>query len=256
MSGAGRVTAIVLAGGLGTRLREVTQNKYPKPLVPVGIGAARAPFLEFAMAPLQRQGIGDFILCIGHLGQQVVDHFGDGREYGINIRYSDSGSADTGTRVHSAFALSGGAEALVVCGDVFHPVDVADFMRRFRERPDWKVQLAATEQTGPQAPNMVLAPDGSVLAHGDSAGPSGRAALETGVLAVRSSAFDGYRIGTDFSLAGDLFPALARERALGSMIQPVPFFDIGTPERLHRFRAFAGGGGASPLAKADLRRGR
>ena len=249
MTKAGDLTAVVLAGGLGTRLREITQNRYPKPMVPVRLGDERFPFLEFVLAPLKQQGLRRFLLCIGHLGDAVKAHFEDGSKFGIDIQYDDAGDADTGARVHSALRRVDDHDLFVTCGDVYHPIKVARFIQGLRDRPDWQVELAATELPDAGAPNMVLAPDGRVIAHGSIGAIAGRAVLETGTLAIRRTAFSGQTIGQDYSLTGHLFPVLARQGALGSMIQPGPFFDIGTPERYRRFCVYAEAGHARPLSR-------
>ena len=242
------LTAVVLAGGLGTRLREITQNRYPKPMVPIRLGDEDVPFLEFVLAPLKQQGIGRFLLCIGHLGHAVKAHFGDGSDFGIHVRYDDAGDADTGARVHSAMSHLDDPCVFVACGDVYHPIEVSRFLQGLQDRPGWQVQLAATEQPGSGAPNMILAPDGHVIAHGEPGSVKGRAVLETGTMAIRRTALEGQSIGQDYSLTGHLFPTLARQGTLGGMVQPVPFFDIGTPERYRRFCAYAGAGHARPLS--------
>jgi len=75
--------AAILAGGLATRLGNLTKNQ-PKSLVPIN-GKA---FLEYQLEFLARGGITDIVLCLGHLGQMIPHHFGNGRDYGVNIQYS------------------------------------------------------------------------------------------------------------------------------------------------------------------------
>ncbi len=75
--------AAILAGGLATRLGNLAINQ-PKSLVPIN-GKA---FLEYQLAFLARGGVRDIVLCLGHLGQTIPQHFGNGRNYGVNIQYS------------------------------------------------------------------------------------------------------------------------------------------------------------------------
>ena len=74
---------VILAGGLATRLGELTR-KQPKSLIRI-LGK---PFLEYQLDLLKKNGIRDIVLCIGHLGEQIEDYFGDGRRFGVNIKYS------------------------------------------------------------------------------------------------------------------------------------------------------------------------
>ena len=70
--------AVILAGGLGTRLRPLTEQ-IPKVMVPVN----GKPFLLHLLELLRSHGISDIVLCIGYLGEQVRDFFGNGESVGI-----------------------------------------------------------------------------------------------------------------------------------------------------------------------------
>ncbi len=75
--------AVILAGGKGTRLRPYTVA-FPKPLMPVG----NMPILEIIIRQLKSHGIEDIILAVGHLSELIMTYFGDGRKFGVNIKYS------------------------------------------------------------------------------------------------------------------------------------------------------------------------
>src|ERR1700722_14726583 len=77
------IPALLLVGGLGTRLQSVLPST-AKPLAPVG----DAPFLELLVRQLRSQGIRHLILCSGHLAAQVQAKFGDGRDLDVEIKYS------------------------------------------------------------------------------------------------------------------------------------------------------------------------
>lgn len=93
--------AVILAGGLGTRLGEATRHT-PKPLLAVG----GRPLLEHLIWNLKRQGVDDIVLSIGHLAHRIEEHFGDGSAFGVRIRYVVE-STPAGT-----------AGALKLCGDL------------------------------------------------------------------------------------------------------------------------------------------
>ncbi|MCL0036324.1 sugar phosphate nucleotidyltransferase [Dehalococcoidia bacterium] len=73
----------ILAGGLATRLGNLTKGQ-PKSMVRV-LGK---PFLEYQLELLRRAGIKNIVLCVGHMGEQIERHFGNGGKYGVNIEYS------------------------------------------------------------------------------------------------------------------------------------------------------------------------
>ena len=75
--------ALILAGGKGTRLCELTKNEIPKPMVKM-LGK---PLLEYAIDRLKENGITDIFISIGHLHEKIEDYFGDGKNFGVNITY-------------------------------------------------------------------------------------------------------------------------------------------------------------------------
>ena len=77
------IQVAILAGGFATRLGELTKNR-PKSLVEI----LHKPFLTYQLELLRTQGIIDIVLCIGHLGAQIRESFGDGSKYGMRISYS------------------------------------------------------------------------------------------------------------------------------------------------------------------------
>ncbi|MBN1932409.1 MAG: NTP transferase domain-containing protein [Desulfobacterales bacterium] len=77
------LTAVILAGGKGTRLRPFTVN-FPKPLMPVN----DKPILEIVIRQLKRNGFKDIIIATGHMDEMIRLYFQDGRKFGVNITYS------------------------------------------------------------------------------------------------------------------------------------------------------------------------
>ena len=84
--------AVILAGGLGMRLKPLTEQ-IPKVMVAVN----GKPFLLHLLELLKSWGVNDIVLCIGYLGRQVRDFFGGGGDLGIRIRYSEEGEWLLGT---------------------------------------------------------------------------------------------------------------------------------------------------------------
>lgn len=111
----------ILAGGLATRLKPITE-KIPKSLVSV----AGEPFLAHQLRLLRAQGIRRAVLCVGHLGEMIEREFGDGREWGVELAYSFDGPAllGTGGALRQALPLLGRA-FFVLYGDSYLPIDFA-----------------------------------------------------------------------------------------------------------------------------------
>ena len=116
----------ILAGGLATRLRPITE-RVPKVLIPV----AGKPFLAHQLALLREQGVTRAVLCLGHLGEMVQRDFGDGSAHGVKLEYSFDGPVllGTGGALKRALPLLG-EKFFVLYGDSYLPIDfktVADF---------------------------------------------------------------------------------------------------------------------------------
>ena len=77
--------AVILAGGLGTRLRPLTNNT-PKPMLPIG----EKPILEHLVNWTKKGGIKSVILCVSYLKESIEDYFGDGEKFGVKIEYAIS----------------------------------------------------------------------------------------------------------------------------------------------------------------------
>ncbi len=118
----------ILAGGLATRLRPITE-KIPKALVDV----AGEPFLAHQLRLLRSHGIRRAVLCVGYLGEMIERDFGDGSAFGVELRYSFDGPVllGTGGALRLALPLLGDA-FFVLYGDSYLPVDYAAIAEAWR----------------------------------------------------------------------------------------------------------------------------
>ena len=119
----------LLAGGLATRLRPITE-KVPKLLVEV----AGEPFFSHQIHLLKKAGLTRLVLCVGYLGEKIVEQYGDGSKWGVQIDYSFDGPTLLGTGGALIQALPKLGEAFyVLYGDSYLPIDyfaVKDYFQR------------------------------------------------------------------------------------------------------------------------------
>jgi NDP-sugar pyrophosphorylase family protein len=121
------MSVALLAGGLATRLRPITET-IPKCLVEV----AGRPFLEHQFALLRRCGIKKVVLCVGHMGEKVRAFAGDGRRFGLEVTYSFDGEAPLGTGGALRRALPLLSDPFfVLYGDSYLPIDFLAVAQRF-----------------------------------------------------------------------------------------------------------------------------
>lgn len=119
--------AIILAGGFGKRLRPLTDT-VPKPMVPV----ADKPILRWQMEWLRRAGVDEFVLCIGHLKDRVIEYFKDGRDFGVRVSYViEDEPLGTGGALRNALPHFPRADPFfTVNGDVLTSLDAATLIRK------------------------------------------------------------------------------------------------------------------------------
>jgi NDP-sugar pyrophosphorylase family protein len=116
---AGLLPVAILAGGLATRLRPITE-RIPKALVPV----AGEPFIAHQLRLLYRAGLREVVLCVGHLGAMIEAEIGTGADYGMRVQYAFDGPTllGTGGALRRALPLLG-PRFYVLYGDSFLPID-------------------------------------------------------------------------------------------------------------------------------------
>jgi len=220
--------AVLLAGGLGTRLGPLTQT-LPKSMVPV----AGKPFLEWLLLLLTRQGIQDFVFCVGYLANQIQDYFLDGRKWNARIRYSvEKTPLGTGGALKKASGLLE-ESFLVLNGDNYLELDYQDFIAQFDSASERVGMLTCWHNHPPRfQANVSLAPDQKTVASYDYRNSAGKTYVDCGVKLFSRKLLSFFDSRNAFSLETDIQPRLARERLLRAYVVSRPPLDIGTPELL------------------------
>ena len=221
--------AVILAGGLGNRLRPLTE-RVPKPMITVH----GKPFLEHQIELLRRHGIGSIVLCVGHLGHMVKEHFGDGSRFGVGIRYSDEGQRLMGT----AGALKR-AESLLddefflTYGDAYLLLDYAAVMDYFRRR-DRQALMVIYRNENQYARSNVAAADGYVTAYDKEKQTPEMVYINYGVSVLRKDTL-AYIPPRRVYSQEELYERFINERQLLSYETDQRFYEVGSPEGLAEF---------------------
>ena len=119
----------ILAGGLATRLRPLTET-IPKLLIEV----AGEPFFSHQLRLLKKNGLTNIVLCVGHLSEMIVEQYGNGEDWGVQIEYSFDGDKRLGTGGALIRALPKLGESFyVLYGDSYLPVDYQAVGRTFHD---------------------------------------------------------------------------------------------------------------------------
>ncbi len=221
--------AIVLCGGLGTRLGELTRCT-PKPLIPV----ADRPFLSYVLDHLLTAPVDEIILAVSFQWQKVYEQIGD-QWRGVKVNYSiEIEPLGTGGAIQQALAQAGCSEALVINGDTLLKIDFADFLRFVRHHtPDIAIALKIVDDTG-RFGTVDIDATCRVLAFREKVA-SRRGLINSGVYWVKITAFAGMTTAA-FSFEQEILSK--RYAALNVVGLPTDayFIDMGIPEDLARVR--------------------
>jgi NDP-sugar pyrophosphorylase family protein len=213
----------ILAGGLATRLRPITQT-IPKALVPV----AGEPFLTHQFKLLSRQGIRDIVLCVGYLGEQIEAVYGDGKAHGMRIHYSYDGPDLRGTAgaLRRALPLLGDA-FFVLYGDSYLEIDYLAVQQKFIENGASALMTVMENSQGTE-PSNVWFEDGRVVVYDKKQRRPEMRHIDYGLSIYRSKCLADYA-GSDLS---GLQSELARQNSLAGFEITIPYYEIGSPAGL------------------------
>lgn len=225
-------SAVILAGGLGTRLRSTVPD-LPKPMAPI----SGRPFLEYLLDYWITQGVDRFVLSVGYRYQVITDHFGDNYK-GASVDYVvETEPLGTGGGVLLAADKIGGDKPfLLLNGDTYFAVDLKTLVEfSSANNADWCFSLFRTNEEG-RYMGMDVSPQGLITSLKSGTGRPGRLA-NGGVYWVSPSALaDGkFLPGEKASLEDDIFQsAMASGQRLLGIEFSGTFIDIGVPEDYHR----------------------
>ena len=225
-------TAMVLAGGLGTRLRSVVADR-PKPLAMVG----DEPFLARLLDQLAAAGCTDVVLCTGHLGDQVEREFGH-EHAGMALRWSrETTPLGTGGALRLGLAhVAAGVEAvLVLNGDSYVDIDLADFVQRCR-RDAGPAMLCTTVADTARYGAVTVDAEQRVVGFLEK-GRTGPGLVNAGVYWLPLAVLAVLPPGRPAALETTVLPTLLPGGLLG-VATAAPFLDIGLPADYARAESF------------------
>ncbi len=213
--------AIVLAGGFGTRLRQIVAD-VPKPMAPV----AGRPFLELLLRSLGNKGFTRVILATGYMAEKISDHFGC-QFAGVDLDYSvEAEPLGTGGAVSQAARLVREDHFFVFNGDTFLDLDayaVEGTWHRTREPVIVAREVADCVRYGR------LETDQGYVVRFAEKGRAGPGLINAGCYVFRADQFSGFEPGVCFSLEKDFLAPLVESSAVALHVSSGLFIDIGVP---------------------------
>jgi len=216
----------LLAGGMATRLRPITE-KIPKLLVEV----AGEPFFSHQLRLLRAAGLTKIVLCVGYLGQQIVDLYGDGAKWGVHIDYSFDGPKLLGTGGALIAALPKLGDAFyVLYGDSYLPIDYRAVGDHFLRSGQLGL-MTVYENHGRYDTSNVEFAAGEIVRYDKKNKTPAMHHIDYGLGVFRAAAFDGFPRSEPVDLAEVQKSLVARRQLAGFEIKQ-RFYEIGSHEGL------------------------
>lgn len=214
--------AIVLAGGLGTRLQSRVAD-LPKSLAPV----AGRPFLEFLLDWLDEARCQRVVLATGHLSGMIESHFGT-KYRGLALSYSrERTPLGTGGAVVQAMGELPDEPTLVMNGDTWFGLDLARFVAWCEDRPDTDAIVLREVPDVSRYGSVKL--DGDLVVGFGEKIHAGPGLINAGIYRLRRRTFAAFDLPPQFSIESDFFHRHACALGLRGFVTGGPFIDIGIP---------------------------
>jgi len=226
--------AVILAGGLGTRMRPITET-IPKPMITV----AGKPFLQHQLELLSGAGCERALLLVAYLGEQIQEYFGDGTRFGCNISYSfEPSPLGTGGALKNAQAQLQNYFVLVN-GDTYLAIDYGELVGKFAEA-NCSALIVAYEKPAAVSQhipanilpnNLGVDVEGVVTAY-RKRDPEGLSHIDAGVIVLKKGILAGLVPGQKRSLEEEIYPNLIARGEMRAWVSREPFYDMGSPQGL------------------------
>ena len=219
------ITAVILAGGLGTRLQD-TVSELPKPMAPIN----NRPFLEYQIEYWINQGVSKFILSVGYLRESIIEHFGNSYK-NVPIEYiQEKQQLGTGGALLSA-TVDMNEVFLLLNGDTFMEVNLKTFYDfHVNSQSNWTFALYKMNHQD-RYMGIKLTPNGKILSL-NSNEDNKYTYINGGVYLINSKVLSSfkYKNGEKLSLENEILPAyFSNDGDLYGKEFKGKFIDIGIP---------------------------
>lgn len=215
--------AIVLAGGLGTRIAKVVKD-VPKPMAPI----SDKPFLEYIIDDLINKGINKIILAVGYKKEYIIDYFGNSYK-NIKIVYSDEDiPLFTGGAIKKSLSFCEEKEVFVVNGDTYFDVDLQTMLKYFKKNMEIKAGIAVKEMENFYRYGKVDIDSNNFVLRFNEKQFCEKGYINGGIYIIKNNCLDDYP--QKFSLENDFFPRELKNKSILAYRSDGFFIDIGIPE--------------------------
>ena len=223
--------AVLLAGGLGTRLQSVVNDR-PKPLADV----CGKPFMEYLILELKKHGITDLVLAVGYKGEMIEEYFGDGKQLGVNIEYSyEKEQLGTAGAIKNAGCYIKESEFFVLNADTFYQTAYGDVIDLYK-LTNVEMALVLRKVADVSRYGSVKLDDYLITGFNEKVSEHIPGVINGGIYLMRNTVLDLIPEGKKCSLENEIIPQLlADKKKLGAVVNEGYFIDIGVPDDYFKF---------------------
>lgn len=227
-------TLILLAGGLATRLRPITET-IPKALIDIN----GKPFIDYQISLLKSKGIKKIIICAGFLGEQIENHLKDGVESGIEIGYSYDGDEliGTGGAVQKALDKTDGL-FWVMYGDSYLETDFEQISRYFQSKKN-KGLMTVFNNSDKWDSSNVKYENGRIIKYDKFNKTKDMKYIDYGLSIFKREAFEKFKDYKKFDLT-EVYKELLSENELIGFEVEERFYEVGSFQGIEEFKLFIG----------------
>jgi NDP-sugar pyrophosphorylase family protein len=225
--------AVILAGGRATRLGTLTRSM-PKALIEVN----GQPFIVHQLRLLADRGIRKIVLCVGHLGEQIVQRVGNGKDLGLTIQYAFDGPRLLGTAgaIKQALSKIDGPTFFVLYGDSYLDCDYAAVQAAFQSS-DKSALMTVYRNAGRWDTSNVEFSESRILAYDKKSPTEGMQHIDYGLGVFDKNAFNNVPVQEPIDLA-TLYQEWIRADQLVALEIFQRFYEIGSPAGLEETRKY------------------
>src|SRR3989304_10354991 len=219
-----KITAVILSGGLGTRLRSVVLGQ-PKVLSEVN----SRPFIAYLLDQLSQAGVEKVVLCTGYLGEQVKATFGEYYK-DITLLYSQERiTLGTGGALKLALPLLKSEPVLVLNGDSFCQADFVNFLNQHITKKATASLLLAEVPDFSRYGSVRMSMNGEITSFEEKSRKAGHGLINAGVYLLNNTFLESIPVNINISLEHEMFP-LWINKGLYGFQNKGNFLDIGIPQ--------------------------
>lgn len=217
--------AVVLAGGLGTRMKPFTFS-HPKPMYPFG----GKPFIAYLVEQIRGFGIRDILILLGYMPEDIMDYLKDGSEYGVNISYDITPvEYNTGGRLLHALGMLERQFLLMYC-DNYCPIDFPRLVRDYEDGNAF-IQLSAYENKDGYTKSNLLVEGGKVKVYDKKRTTPNLQGVDIGYAIINKDVFQ-FMPRQDINFEEVVYAEALRQGRLSATMTKHRYYSVGSWERL------------------------